>query len=118
MQNLSKEELFLLKQELRDATPGVKRRSNLVMVIVTAVLAPTLSSCTATHMEVAAMNTKSTGFGYPNPAKPKDPTKKTAVGIDRTVTSSTVATATYLGSAPYICTPSGFGRKPSCFARP
>jgi len=28
-----------------------------------------------------------------------------------------VASNTYLGRAPYICTPSGFGRTSTCFAR-
>ncbi|MEI1250174.1 hypothetical protein [Rhizobium aouanii] len=30
----------------------------------------------------------------------------------------TVRTAAYHGSAPYICSPSGFGQKSRCFARP
>ncbi|MBB3162848.1 hypothetical protein FHS25_003311 [Rhizobium laguerreae] len=30
----------------------------------------------------------------------------------------TLRTAAYHGSAPYICSPSGFGQKSRCFARP
>ncbi|NKK73882.1 hypothetical protein GFM13_26750 [Rhizobium leguminosarum bv. viciae] len=31
---------------------------------------------------------------------------------------ATVRTVAYHGSAPYICSPSGFGQKSRCFARP
>ncbi|MBB4439163.1 MULTISPECIES: hypothetical protein [Rhizobium] len=33
-------------------------------------------------------------------------------------TGATVRTVAYHGSAPYICSPSGFGQKSRCFARP
>ncbi|KZS57168.1 MULTISPECIES: hypothetical protein [Rhizobium] len=32
--------------------------------------------------------------------------------------AATVRTVAYHGSAPYICSPSGFGQKSRCFARP
>jgi hypothetical protein len=47
------------------------------------------------------------------------PAKKTA-GIKPVIATQRAAKAvrtTYLGRAPYICTPSGFGRTSSCFLR-
>jgi hypothetical protein len=37
--------------------------------------------------------------------------------VARTSASAVSRTATYLGSAPYICSPSGFGERSKCFLR-
>ncbi|WP_253958260.1 hypothetical protein [Rhizobium sp. WYJ-E13] len=45
-------------------------------------------------------------------------TKALAYGVERKIITPTGANATeYPGSAPYICSPSGFGQKSRCFAR-
>lgn len=40
-----------------------------------------------------------------------------AMQEENAVASLSESRPTYLGSAPYICTPSGFGRKAQCFLR-
>jgi hypothetical protein len=114
MHSRGNEVLYRLTQEFEDGNPRIKCGSNLLNLMVTAAIAVALSSCTAAQTKVAALNSTSTEFGYPNPV-PQSPAKKTASSSK--VISRTVVTATYLGRAPYICTPSGFGRKPSCFTR-
>ncbi len=43
--------------------------------------------------------------------------KKASKAAKRTRKPVTLASSSPLGRAPYICTPSGFGRKAQCYAR-
>lgn len=100
---------------------------------LTAVLAGSLAitGC-STGYNIAHTNATSvTKVGYGLPAQTaaiakaddlKAPRTQRAprIAVTETVTTAkpaTVATANYLGRAPYICTPSGFGSKTRCFNR-
>ena len=104
MNSMTNEAVYRIAREFDGTAPRIKKRSNMVRVIVATALAAALSSCAATQTKVVTLDPRSTAFGYPNPAKPQIQTKKTA--SNSKVISKTVATATYLGRAPYICTPS------------
>ncbi|WP_163272942.1 hypothetical protein [Chelativorans alearense] len=56
---------------------------------------------------------------YAYPASVEKPIAKKAVKAKAPNTQITVklASSQYLGNAPYICTPSGFGRTSTCFTR-
>nr|WP_051000058.1 hypothetical protein [Sinorhizobium fredii] len=76
-------------------------------------LAAALAGCSATtdkNIKTASL-TKQVGYALPE--------KKPARNKRIAVTEQTVklVRTTYLGRAPYICTPSGFGRTSSCFLR-
>jgi hypothetical protein len=55
---------------------------------------------------------------YAYPASVEKPVVKKTVKAKATSTPTVkLASGQYLGSAPYICTPSGFGRTSTCFTR-
>ena len=80
----------------------------------TTLLAIGTTACTVVNDDIAAVAKKNVvvveaprvakAYAYPanRPERPATPTVRVA----------------YHGSAPYICSPSGFGQKSRCFARP
>lgn len=59
---------------------------------------------------VTSSTSSQIGYSVSQPTE-KKPTQK------KTVDSVTVASRSQPGQAPYICTPSGFGRTSTCVAR-
>ncbi|WP_426130579.1 hypothetical protein [Pararhizobium sp. PWRC1-1] len=101
-------------KKCKQAGGGVKHIENLTRAVLTATLVVAVSSCAVTPTEMAKGQSRSIGFGYSSPLK-GNTTRKATKNVE--VISETVVKARYLGRAPYICTPSGFGRTSSCFAR-
>jgi len=69
----------------------------------------------AAPVRMAEAQSASLDLGYPSDLKAGDTKKKITKG--RNSISAKVIRVSYLGRAPYICTPSGFGRTSRCFAR-
>ena len=84
-----------------------------VCVWGTALLAIGPMSCSAVNDDVAAVAKKTIVVA----AAPRV-TKAYAYPANRAARPATATAVTYHGSAPYICSPSGFGQKSRCFARP
>ena len=70
---------------------------------------------TVSPIEMAAAQSVPIELGNPKIIKGRMTTKR--VAKNKTSLSEKVAKVAYLGRAPYICTPSGFGRMSKCFAR-
>lgn len=92
---------------------SVMHASNLSRGIMTAALAVVV--CIAAPIKMAEAQSASIELGYPSDMKAADTKKK--VIKSRKAISANIVKASYLGRAPYICTPSGFGRTSRCFAR-
>ncbi|WP_133123836.1 hypothetical protein [Phyllobacterium zundukense] len=101
-------------KKCKPAEGGVAHIKNLARGVLTATLVVAVSSCAAMPTKMAQGQARSTEFGYSSPLK--ETTTRKAIKNVRVI-SETVVKARYLGRAPYICTPSGFGRTSSCFAR-
>jgi hypothetical protein len=71
--------------------------------------------CAAAPIKMAEAQSASIELGYPTDLKAADTKKKTIKS--RNTISTKIVKASYFGRAPYICTPSGFGRTSMCFAR-
>lgn len=74
------------------------------------------SGCAMTPDRAATSSFVAAESGYPEMA----PTKRKMVRPEKVIKSTLpakVASYSFLGRAPYICTPSGFGRTSGCFLR-
>ncbi|MBZ9653772.1 hypothetical protein [Phyllobacterium lublinensis] len=71
------------------------------------------SLCTMLPANAGEVRSNSMKLGYSGSAKTYVITRKNI----KTRNVVTVAKSAYLGQAPFICTPSGFGRTSTCFAR-
>ena len=90
--------------------------NNLLRVALASVAISMLSGCTMVPERTATVSSISTVSGYPDRLAAR---RKTAAP-ERTIRTTLpikVASYSFLGSAPYICTPSGFGRTSGCFLR-
>lgn len=65
------------------------------------------------RLTVARSETKTRVFGYSTAAKPSPSASDRALADLMAKPRRTAL----LGNSPYICSPSGFGRKSSCFLR-
>lgn len=98
------------RNHMRGRAPGKFSAPALAATIVVSAIGPmscavvdtAIVGSTEKNVVVASVPHRAKDFAYT--AKPK--TAPTTVGI-----------AVYPGSAPYICSPSGFGQKSRCFAR-
>lgn len=81
-----------------------------ILAIALAVLASTIAPITTASAQSAAVE-----IGYPAGLKASAANKRLANG--KTSNSRKIMKVSYLGRAPYICTPSGFGRTSRCFER-
>ncbi|MNH95980.1 hypothetical protein D3C73_486350 [compost metagenome] len=106
----------------------MSRTSNSIRPMFFAGLCAVLSSCSVVDGDVAdnkagakkvpavsavaAGSFKANSYAFSS-AKPVAIAMKDDTGEDADPQGS----SSYLGSAPYICTPSGFGRKAHCFLR-
>jgi hypothetical protein len=81
--------------------------------VATAVLA---AGCARLPDKTVVASSISTQFGYPGKLTEKR-TTASAAKSKRTLPVR-LAGSGYIGKAPYICTPSGFGRTSDCFLRP
>ncbi|TDQ33879.1 hypothetical protein DEV91_10482 [Phyllobacterium brassicacearum] len=108
----SSNEVFTIKNcevENIKAVPG----SSAVKGMLTIAFVVAVSLCTTAPTMASEARSKSIKLGYPGSAKTYVITRKTI----KTRNVVSVARAPYLGRAPFICTPSGFGRTSTCFAR-
>lgn len=71
--------------------------------------------CAAVPIEMAAAQSISAERGYQTAMKPADIKKK--IVKSKNTTPAKFVKPIYLGAAPYICTPSGFGHTSRCFLR-
>ncbi|WP_173934818.1 hypothetical protein [Chelativorans sp. Marseille-P2723] len=69
-----------------------------------------------TTITTAALNVEA-GYANTQPAGKAAAVAAKAVKVAKVAKASNVSATAYLGKAPYICTPSGFGRTSSCFLR-
>ncbi|MDQ0323388.1 hypothetical protein QO002_005594 [Pararhizobium capsulatum DSM 1112] len=116
MSKISKYAHDLLSDVHKEVKQRISPKFNIAKSMGMVALVVAVSSCTTTPTKIATKESHYIAVGYPNPVKQKVSTTKMVNGTK--VVSQTAITVTYLGRAPYICTPSGFGRKSSCFARP
>jgi hypothetical protein len=102
--------------EKQDTAQLKGRRFRLAMFVWgTALVAIGPTACAAVDDDIAVVAKKSiVAVEAPRVSKahayPANRTQRPAAAAVRTVA--------YHGSAPYICSPSGFGQKSRCFARP
>ncbi|AFL49929.1 hypothetical protein ABIE78_004288 [Sinorhizobium fredii] len=88
-------------------------RGKVVRCAFAVLVAATLTGCSATtdqSIKTASLN-KQVGYAVPG----KKPVRNKQVAVTQRAVK--LVRTTYLGRAPYICTPSGFGRTSSCFLR-
>jgi hypothetical protein len=85
-----------------------------IRIAFAAFLAVAAAGCSASSGIGSAAPSASAKVGYPGVQ-----IARTAVEPKKAVARSTFSAtkSAYLGRAPYICTPSGFGRTSKCFAR-
>jgi hypothetical protein len=81
-------------------------QASLILIAITM-----LSGCVMAHDRTTTTSFVSTESGYPDMAVSKRKMARPGRVIKRTLDYS------FLGRAPYICTPSGFGRTSGCFLR-
>jgi hypothetical protein len=93
----------------------VSTRRSMGLPFCMAIIATLAGGCTAVPDTMQTASFKPTVSGYPSvaiggqtPARHKAATEASPVKV---------AKANYFGHAPYVCTPSGFGRKAGCFLR-
>lgn len=70
--------------------------------------------CSVVPMNMAAAQSIPAERGHQNAVKPSDTKKKI---IKSQSASAKFVRPVYLGGAPYVCTPSGFGHTSKCFLR-
>jgi hypothetical protein len=99
---------------VRDAKNKVNNVGFFAAVLTSLAIAALASGCTQLSDKTVAASFVSAGSGYPTVPIEKRvvPARKSKRVLPATLTSSS-----YLGRAPYICTPSGFGRTSGCFLR-
>ena len=104
----------MLKKQ--DAAQLKGRRLRLAMFVWgTALMAIGQTACTVVDDDIAVVAKKNIVRSRRRASPRPMPIRKIAPGARPGSTARTVA---YHGSAPYICSPSGFGQKSRCFARP
>ncbi|TIS57145.1 MAG: hypothetical protein E5W82_16940 [Mesorhizobium sp.] len=90
------------------ALPGVTLASATIAVLV--------SGCAMVPGKAVTVSSTSTESGYPDMSGSERKTMAPEKAIKGTLPIR-VASHSFLGRAPYICTPSGFGRTSGCFLR-
>ncbi len=88
-------------------------RGKVVRCAVAVLLAVALTGCSTTTDRSVKTASLIKQVGYAVPGKKPATNKQIAV----TQRAVKLVRTTYLGRAPYICTPSGFGRTSNCFLR-
>lgn len=91
---------------VRNASVALRR----ILAVAFAVFAFAVAPITMASAQSAAVE-----IGYPAGLKASAASKRLANG--KTSNSRKIMKVSYLGRAPYICTPSGFGRTSRCFER-
>ena len=94
--------------EIRQVKHKSASALNSAVATLAAAMVVVICSSTATPAKAAD------GYSH-SLLKPETTSKKLAKG--NSVNPETPVTASYLGRAPYVCSPSGFGRTSICFAR-
>jgi hypothetical protein len=84
-------------------------------IICLALIAVLPSGCTVLPSSTATTPSGSNQVGYPRIAIDEKTT--TSGKKSKSVLPTKLMSNNYLGRAPYICTPSGFGRTSGCFLR-
>lgn len=123
----------MIESNLMPMTARKKERTRLHRLAGTAVMVFTLgllTSCSAIFApeeasaparppstKVSHNTLKPKVYGYSVPVKLSEQTGTEAASPPAPRKVSKPEKTAYLGSAPYICSPSGFGRKSSCFLR-
>jgi len=105
--------IFLPPETLEKDKPRAILASNLWREIMKAALI--VAVCAAAPIKMAAAQSISAERGYQNVMKPADIKRK--IIKSKSATSAKFLKPIYLGGAPYICTPSGFGHTSRCFLR-
>jgi hypothetical protein len=103
--------VFFSFEGLKRRKPTVIRSSTFRDIVKPALI---IAACAAIPMNIAAAQSLSGERGYQNVTKPFDTKKKI---IKSKSASAKFVRPIYLGGAPYICTPSGFGHTSKCFLR-
>jgi hypothetical protein len=105
----------MLKKQDAVRPKGRRLFRSAVFVWGTTLLAIGPTSCAVVDDDIAVVAKKKTVV-----VEAPRVTKAYAYSADRAErpARATIDVATYHGSAPYICSPSGFGQKSRCFARP
>lgn len=99
--------------ELKGGQQSIRWSKGLPLCLV--IITTLAGGCTAVPDRMETASLKWTVSGYPAVAIERQmPHRHKA---SKEALPAKVATAHYFGKAPYICTPSGFGRKAGCFLR-
>ncbi|MDL2398743.1 hypothetical protein [Rhizobium mayense] len=104
--------IFLPSETPRGSLRVISARTLLFEIFKAALL---VAVCAVGPMEMATAQPISAEQGEQNVMKPSDAKKK--IVKSQNATSTKLVKPIYLGAAPYICTPSGFGHTSKCFLR-
>ena len=113
MFNTKKTTRLYFKERFGIGSINAKRPSILARALLPTALA--LVVFAAAPVEIAAAQSSPLEFGKPGGVKVRTVDKK--VAKTPSPLPQKALKVSYLGRAPYICTPSGFGRTSRCFAR-
>ncbi|MBB4188586.1 hypothetical protein [Sinorhizobium terangae] len=101
-----------MKAQTRNSVGLIDGRSKIVRSVFALLLATAVSGCSATPDQSIRTSSLTRQVGYPalsnKPVASKQIVVQQAAKLER---------AAFLGRAPYICTPSGFGSTSRCFLR-
>jgi len=92
-----------------------RSRRAMKMALFCAVITAVTTGCTSSPDTTATTSSVSNVAGYPELLIEKKPAIQKKA--DRKVLPVKLSSDVYPGRAPYICTPSGFGRTSTCFLR-
>lgn len=102
-----------MKTQTGNSAELLGNRSTVVRSILALLIAATASACSAVADQSIQTSSVTKEIGYPVSTGEPLAAKRTAVTQKTTKLERTA----YLGRAPYICTPSGFGSTSRCFLR-
>ncbi|WEX90596.1 hypothetical protein PZN02_004148 [Sinorhizobium garamanticum] len=101
-----------MKAQTRTSVGLVDGRSNIVRSVFALLLAAAVSGCSAMPDQSIHTSSLTRQVGYAESSNKPVATKQVVVQRP-----AKLERAAYLGRAPYICTPSGFGSTSRCFLR-
>lgn len=101
-----------MKAQTKISTGLFGGRNDAGQYIFALFLAAMVSGCSSTTVERVETSSVTRQVGYAAPSKTLAPNKPAA-----TQRAVKLVRDSYLGRAPFICTPSGFGKTSRCFLR-
>ncbi|WP_133304814.1 hypothetical protein [Mesorhizobium sp. DCY119] len=101
--------------DIKEYRMETRSRRSMKMAFFCAAIAAVTAGCTSSPDMSATTSSVSNVSGYPELLIDKKPVVQEKAS--KSVLPVRLTSGVYAGRAPYICTPSGFGRTSSCFLR-